>query len=93
MYDEKEAGTGQLTGCRVLVWCTFHIFRHHGRESCREMPVNVTVDEPRPRVIRLEPDDGRIVLELTKPDYVATNRILIVVLVGSGAADDREGVL
>lgn len=84
---------GVLTGCRVLVWCTLHVFRHHGRESCREMPVDVTVDEPRPRVICFEPDDGRVVLKLTQPDHIATNRILIVVFIRPSAANDREGVL
>lgn len=54
------------------------------------MPIDVTVDKPRPRIICLKPDDGRVVLELAKSDYVATDRILVVVFVGSGAADDRE---
>ena len=58
------------------------------------MEVDVTVQEPGPGVVRLEPDrdivagGGR-----SRADHVAPDRVLVIVRGAPGAAYNSEGVL
>lgn len=53
----------------------------------------MTVDDPWSRIVCFEPNDGRVVLQSTNFDYVATDRVFVIVYGRSSAANDRERVL
>ncbi len=61
-------------------------------EPSVEMVVNVTVEEPRARVVGREPDSD-IVTCSPRTDGVALRRVHVVVVGAACAADDVEGVL
>lgn len=63
-----------------------------GRDDVRDkMPVDVTVHDPRASVIRLEPD-GNVVGSGANANYIALNRVHVVVDIAAGASNDTEDV-
>ena len=56
------------------------------------MEVDVAMEEPRARVVRREADRDVIPLS-TGTDGIALRRVVVIVVVASGTADDIEGVL
>ncbi len=65
--------------------------REVGLDSLLQVPIDVTVEEPRARVVSEEPD--RDVISATAHAHdVADDRIVEVVRRVSGTADDMKGV-
>ena len=61
-------------------------------ETSLKMPVNVTVEEPRARVV-CRAADRDVIPRSTGTDGIALRRVDVIVVVASGTADDIEGVL
>ena len=54
----------------------------------------MAVEEPRPRVVRPEPDRDVVACRRrARRDDIAPDRVVVVVRGRAGGADDREGVL
>ena len=70
------------------------VLSHDDGEAGVEVEIDVTVEEPRPGVVRLEPD--RDVVPgggCAGADDVPPNRVVVVVLGTAGRADDGEDML
>lgn len=55
------------------------------------MPVNVTVQEPRTRIVCREPE-GNIVRSTSDVDNIAPDRVIVVIFSATSHADDVEVV-
>ena len=63
-------------------------------QPSNEMEVDVTVEEPRPGVVRLEPDRDVVPGSgCAGADDVPPNRVVVVVLGAARRADDGEDML
>ena len=65
--------------------------RRSGKDSLGQVPIDVAVKEPRPRVVGLEPDRD-IIVRVAEADNVAHDGVVVVVRRASRAADDVEDV-
>ena len=70
------------------------ILRHDDSEAGVEVEVDVAVEEPRARVVSLEADRDIVVRGGgSRGDDVAPDRVVVVVIGGTCAAYNSEGVL
>ena len=72
---------------------TGDVLSHDGSEPGVEVEVDVAVDEPRARVVRLEADRDIVGRAAPSRDGIAPDGVVIVVFGRVGAADHCEGVL
>ena len=76
----------------VVGRCISRVLAQYHRKASFQVEVNVTVEEPRARVVRREADRD-VIPRSTGTDGIALRRVVIIVVVASGTADDIEGVL
>ena len=63
--------------------------RKSDEDSLRQVPIDVAVKEPRPRIVSLESDRDIIIRE-AEADHVAHDGVVVVVRRATRAADDVE---
>ena len=88
----SRAGAGRRTGRGLGRVDVGDVLGHDDREAGGEVEVDVAVEEPRARVVRLEPDRD-VVAGRARADHVTLRRVNVVVVAAARAPDDPEGVL
>ena len=89
----RRAKSRPVRGNRVGSRSTGNVLRHDSSEPGVEVEVDVAVEEPRARVVRLEADRDIVGRAAPGRDGVAPDGVVVVVFRRVGAADDCEGVL
>ena len=87
--SEERQRTGRGNRARDLI----RLLSEDNGEAGLEVEVDVAVEEPRARVVRLEADRDIVGRATPSRDGIAPDGVVEVVFRRVGAADDCEGVL